>query len=84
MKTDRVSQLFQVSVHYYRTERTEDGRGKRTVIDRTTEETVEVPVDFAALARRLGPKACRSKGGKAVDAAGLVVVRPVRRKAASP
>ncbi len=84
MKADRVSRLFRIPVPYYRIERTEDGRGKRTVLDRTTEHTVEVTVDFAGLARALGPKACRSKGGKAIHASGLIVVRPVRRKAATP
>jgi hypothetical protein len=84
MKTERVSQHFQIAVAYYRTERTEDGRGKRTVLDRTAEETVEVTVDFAGLASALGPKACRSRGGKAIHASGLIVVRPVRRKVDAP
>ena len=81
MKTDRVSQQFTIPVRYYRIERTEDGRGKRSLLDRTVEEIVEVTVDFAGLARALGPKACRSKGGRAIHASGLIVVRPVRRKA---
>jgi len=84
MKTDRVAQQFTIPVRYYRLERTEDGRGQRSILDRTAEETVEVTVDFAGLARVLGPKACRSKGGRAIHASGLIVVRPVRRKAACP
>jgi hypothetical protein len=66
---------FKVPVTYYRREPTEDGQGTRSVVDRTVDETVEVSVDFAGLAKKLGDRACRSKTGKTVEAGGLVVVR---------
>ena len=84
MKPELVSHRFTIPVIYYRTVPADDGRGTRTDVDRTADETVEVTVDFAGLARQLGPRACRSRGGKAVDVGGLVVVRPVRRKGADP
>ncbi len=39
---------------------------------------VEVEVDLTGLALALGGRAVRSKGGKAVEAGGLVVVRRVK------
>ena len=39
------------------------------------EAMVSVEIDFAAIADKLGARAVRSKGHKAVEAGGLVVVR---------
>lgn len=44
----------------------------------STQETVVVEVDFQSLAKMLGPKAATSKGGKAVEASGCVIVRHIR------
>ena len=71
----KVVHEFSVSVTYYRQEPTDDGHGRRSVVDRTVDETVEVHVDFEGLAKKLGARACRSKTGKTVEAGGLVVVR---------
>ena len=82
-KPDTVARVFTIAVPYYRTEATDDGRGTRTVLDRTVEETVEVTVDFAGLARKLGERACKNKRGRTVDAGGLVMVSRVLRKGGS-
>lgn len=44
-------------------------------------EFVQVEVDFEALAYNLGPRAITSKGGKAVEANGNVVVRRLKKGA---
>jgi len=46
-----------------------------------TQEWVEVEVDFETLAKQLGPKACRSTGGKSIEAGGAVVVRKMKASA---
>lgn len=80
MKPEIVTQQFTIPVTYYRMEPTEDGRGTRSVADRTVQETVEVTVDFAGLARKLGKRACRNKNGRTVDAGGHVVVCRIRQQ----
>ena len=42
-----------------------------------TDEIVQVEVDLAGLARAFGTRAVHSRGGKAIEAGGLVVVRRV-------
>lgn len=45
------------------------------VDDHVEKHIVDVTVDMEGLARSLGPAAVKSKGGKSVEAGGLVVVR---------
>ena len=74
-----------VKVQYYGTEEFDEIRpdgvrihGTRQVKDGEPKlETVKLTVDFEAIVRLLGPRACRSKGGRAQDLQGLVVVRKV-------
>jgi hypothetical protein len=63
------------TVHVQHSERvpTETGFTTRKLPD--TLETVSVTVDLEKLAQLLGPKACRAKSGKSVDAQGAVIVR---------
>jgi hypothetical protein len=46
-------------------------------IERWVDREVEVEVDFGGIARQLGERAVKSRGGKSVLASGLVVVRRV-------
>lgn len=80
---------FQVDVQYYRTEeipktRRSDGTtdsGYITVKDgEPVTETVELEIDLQGLVKVLGPKACKSKGGRAQEANGLVVCRKLKGK----
>lgn len=51
--------------------------GFMSVFSHYEERVVEVEVDYYALAKTLGPKAVASKGGKAKEASGAVVVKYV-------
>lgn len=51
------------------------GEGMRTVPDGYETADAELTVDVEALARRLGVKAMKNKGGRATIAWGLIVVR---------
>lgn len=51
------------------------GEGMRTVPDGHETADIELTVDVEALARRLGIKAMKNKGGRATIAWGLIVVK---------
>lgn len=69
---------FVVTVKRSRLVEGEDGNFRREHLP-DEQHVVEVQVDLEKLAATLGPKAVLSKGGKAIEASGMVIVRSVRQ-----
>lgn len=70
---DYVQKRFTVTVKHWERVKTDTGFYTRDLPD--TQHEVLVTADLEAIAKRLGPNAVKSKGGKSQEINGLVVVK---------
>lgn len=74
MKKALFQQTLTIDMHRMEITKHEHGQSSKRVLDGTLTGTVTLVIDAAAIVAELGPKALRSKGGRAREIGGLVEV----------